>query len=366
MPEISSLAIVDFYIKVGEFLLKPCYSNSIAVFTYLDKTVKSSTWDASELEKELQPLDWQQLPEASSAQQRYLEYYNIDFSTRYEDKGFRHHIGSFPAAGYQLAAQVFCQDRAKGTALIMHGYYDHVGIYGSLIDFCLQQGWNVFAFDLPGHGLSSGERASISDFKEYDDVLCAALVQVQKFSEYESNQSLPLHIFGQSTGGAIIINYLLTRGIQQANSPFQSINLLAPLVRPTGWMVAKIMHCLLKPFVRQIKRNFSINSDDLEFLSFISERDPLQPLALSVRWVGALKKWVRMIEASQAVDLEINIVQGTHDETVDWKRNMPVLFEKFPNRKLLLLENGRHQLVNETPEKRQQAYQWLQQQIDVE
>ena len=323
--------------------------------------MKAINWDSGELQQALKPLNWQDLPEISPAQKRYIHYYKINFSDRYA--GVRHHVGSFPAAGYQIAAQIFYQDNAKGTAILMHGYYDHVGIYGSLIDFCLQQGWNVFAFDLPGHGLSTGDRAAITDFSEYDQVFTAALEQTQALQKYSNSDSQPLHVFGQSTGGAIIINYLLTRKIQQQNSPFSSINLLAPLVRPCNWTSAKILHTLLSPFLKQIKRTFAMNSNDVEFLRFIAEQDPLQPLALSVRWVSALKKWVRMIEACEPSDLEINIVQGDQDSTVDWRHNMPLLLEKFPQRKLLMIEGGRHHVVNEEISKRQKIYQWLQQGI---
>lgn len=326
--------------------------------------MKSPNWDVSELERALKPLDWQHLLDISPVQQRYLHYYQIDFSAHNDQ--IKQHIGSFEAAGYTLAAQVFMQENAKGTAFLVHGYYDHVGIYGSLIEFCLQQGWNVFAFDLPGHGLSTGERAAISDFKEYDEVFCAALEQTKALQLRTQSESLPLHVFGQSTGGAIIVNYLLTRQLQQSNSPFQSINLLSPLVRPTEWNKAKFLHALLSPFMKQVKRRFATNSNDIEFLRFIAENDPLQPLALSVRWVGALKQWVQMIEECEASDLAINIVQGDQDGTVEWRHNMPLLLQKFPNRKLLMIQDGRHHMVNEVAEKRDQAYQWLQQQIKVE
>jgi lysophospholipase len=323
--------------------------------------VKTINWDADELQHALKPLDWQKLPEISPAQQRYLHYYGIDFASH--DDELKHHIGHFSAAGYQLTAQIFYRDNAKGTAILMHGYYDHVGIYGSLIEFCLQQGWNVFAFDLPGHGLSTGDRAVISDFAEYDQVFNAAIEQTHNFQQHTATDALPLHVFGQSTGGAIIINYLLTRQIQQQNSPFASINLLAPLVRPCSWTSAKILHTLLSPFMKQIKRNFAMNSNDIEFLRFIAEQDPLQPLALSVRWVGALRNWVQMIEECESSDLAINIVQGDQDGTVEWRHNMPLLLEKFPQRKLLMIEGGRHHVVNEEASKRKQVYQWLQQVI---
>lgn len=323
--------------------------------------MKVINWDTEELLHALKPLNWQGLSDISPVQQRYLHYYQIDFAQK--DQNIRHHIGSFTAANYELAAQVFLQGDAKGTALLVHGYYDHVGIYGSLIEFCLQQGWNVLAFDLPGHGLSSGDRAAISNFDEYDQVFCAALKQVKEMQHYSKTESQPLHIFGQSTGGAIIINYLLSRNIQQQDNPFQSINLLAPLVRPCSWTSAKILHTFLSPFMKQIKRNFAVNSNDIKFLRFIAERDPLQPLALSVRWVGALKQWINKIESSSPSDVLINIVQGDEDTTVEWRHNMPLLLEKFPKRQLLVIEGGRHHLVNESLEKRTQAYQWLEQHI---
>jgi lysophospholipase len=117
--------------------------------------------------------------------------------------------------------------------------------------------------------------------------------------------------------------------------------------------------------MKQIKRNFAMNSNDVEFLRFIAEQDPLQPLALSVRWVGALKKWVQMIEESEPSDLAINIVQGDQDTTVEWRHNMPLLLEKFPQRSLLMIKDGRHHIVNEEISKRQQAYQWLEQTIST-
>ena len=320
--------------------------------------MKTPNWDTSELQHALQPLDWQSLPILSPVQQRYLHYYQIDFSA-HNDK-ISHHLGSLSIAGYTLATHVYLQEGAKGTALLVHGYYDHVGIYGSLIEFCLQQGLNVVAYDLPGHGLSTGDRAAISSFREYDDVFS---VMVDQCQQYLSADSKNLYVFGQSTGGAIIVNYLLTRDIKQKNSPFAGISLFSPLVRPHGWGKAKFLHMLLQPFMSQVKRNFGQNSNDIEFLRFIAEHDPLQPLTLSVKWVGALKKWIEMFELSEPSDLVINIVQGDKDETVEWRHNLPLLLQKFPQRQLLLIKDGRHHLVNEDLDKRSQAYQWLQQQL---
>ena len=70
-----------------------------------------------------------------------------------------------------------------------------------------------------------------------------------------------------------------------------------------------------------------------------------------------------MIEECDSSDLSINIVQGDQDTTVEWRHNMPLLLEKFPQRKLLMIAGGRHHIVNEELEKRHQAYQWLEKTI---
>ncbi|WP_423811416.1 alpha/beta hydrolase, partial [Pseudomonas aeruginosa] len=41
-----------------------------------------------------------------------------------------------------------------GSLLLMHGYYDHMGLYRHVVDWALGMGFSVLACDLPGHGLS--------------------------------------------------------------------------------------------------------------------------------------------------------------------------------------------------------------------
>lgn len=277
----------------------------------------------------------------------YNQYYGLDLESKFI--GLQHIVGSFNAAEFTISGHVFVLPQAKGTVLLVHGYYDHVGLYHHIIEHCLSQGYSVFSYDLPGHGLSSGERAAIQSFRQYDDVFCAALEWVQK--ELPS----PLVVIGQSTGGAVIINYLLSRSINKTNNPFANVFLMAPLVRPVDWTISKLFFYLAKPFVKQLKRQFAQNSHNLDFLSFISTSDPLQPLFLKTNWVGALKKWIRFIEASTPVDLEIHVIQGTQDGTVDYRHNMLVLEEKFSGFDVTFVEQGCHHLANEEPIKLQQV-----------
>ncbi|EAT11400.1 alpha/beta hydrolase [Bermanella marisrubri] len=281
--------------------------------------------------------------------QAYCQYYGLDLENRY--KHVDHALGAFDAAGYTLVAHVYTISNAKGTVFIQHGYYDHVGIYNHLIEHCIEQGYNVFTYDLPGHGLSTGDRASINSFREYDDVFSDALERLQQ------HFTGPIVAIGQSTGGAIIINYLLSRRLDRHTSPFASIHLISPLVRPVAWRRNLALYYVMRPFVRQLKRKFAINSHNEEFLNFLSHDDPLQPLFLKTKWVGALRKWIRFIEKSAPVDLDINVIQGTEDGTVDYRHNMRILEEKFSGFHVHFVEQGRHHMVNEEPNKLNQMFQ---------
>ncbi|MFC3681884.1 alpha/beta hydrolase [Bacterioplanoides pacificum] len=321
----------------------------------VDVEQSDSGWSRESLIEEIPELQWQAPGLAESEQwQAYRRHYQLDFDGLAQ---VSHFAGMLHTQVYDIAVQLWRQPGARGTALIVHGYYDHTGIYGSLIEFCLRQQLDVVIFDLPGHGLSSGERAAIDSFQQYDEIFSLVLQQVQ------AHLIAPLYLFGQSTGGAIAINYLLKRQLTQAQSPFQAVTLFAPLVRPKGWRRGRLLHSILSLVLRRVKREFNPNSADARFLKFIAEQDPLQPRHLSVRWVGALRQWIPYIEARPTCEVALNIIQGDADNTVDWCHNLSILSQKFPHRQVLMLPGGQHHLVNESVQNRARIYQqvadWL-------
>jgi alpha-beta hydrolase superfamily lysophospholipase len=165
------------------------------------------------------------------------------------------------------------------TLFLLHGYYDHMGLYRHVIEWALEQGFVVISCDLPGHGLSSGERASIDDFAVYQQALEALFEQARQLELPH-----PWHLCGQSTGGAIVVDHL--HCAEQSPADGQVI-LLAPLVRPRAWGWSKLSYRVLRHFVNGIERRFSENTNDPAFLPFL-EADPLQPRRLPTAWVGAL------------------------------------------------------------------------------
>jgi alpha-beta hydrolase superfamily lysophospholipase len=281
-------------------------------------------------------------------QQAYQAFYGIDIP------GVQTRLGCFQIVGYQVAVQVWWPEQPRATLIFQHGYYDHMGLYRHVVQWALNMGFAVLACDLPGHGLSSGARADIGEFSDYQRVLQGLFAQAEQLDLPQ-----PWHLCGQSAGGAVMLDHLL---LGEVSRKVGETILLAPLVRPRAWGWSKFSYQMLKPFVSSIPRRFNANSNDPEFLDFI-QRDPLQPLSLPTAWVGALSRWVPKIEAAPRSSRSPLIIQGDDDMTVDWRHNMQVLNDKFSAPQLLMLPQARHHLVNETPEFRSRYFDFLRERL---
>jgi alpha-beta hydrolase superfamily lysophospholipase len=265
----------------------------------------------------------------------FWRFYGLDFAQGRANVA--HIAGHVPSGDYTLAVHYWSQSGASANLLLLHGYFDHTGLFGKLIEWGLSLNCNVLIFDLPGHGLSSGEPAVIDDFADYsraiDDVLRAANLPV-----------LPLWVMAQSTGGAALVDYA-----RQYSWPFAATVLLAPLVRPAGWFGVKAAHLLLSHFVDSVPRKYSPNSSDKAFLDFL-KNDPLQCDHISLRWVAALRRWLGNLQHSDLGVGPALVIQGDADGTVDWRYNVNVIGQLFPGSRVEYLPGAGHHLANETGE----------------
>lgn len=274
----------------------------------------------------------------------YCRFYGLDLWVEYPEVEYHH--GYLKAEKHQVMVHYYRLPASngqqnRGTVFILHGYFDHVGLYSQLIERCLGEGFDVLAYDQPGHGLSSGAPAAIGSFLEYQAVLADVIDSAR------NHVRGPWFAVGQSTGGGVLIDYLLSNHHTCETSDFRRVVLLAPLVRPVGWLGAKVLHSLVRPFVSRWRRVFAANSSDSRFLEFLRDHDPLQARAVHVDWVTALRQWVPHIESARPVDFPITVVQGEKDMTVDWRHNLRIVHNKFYPVEEFLIPDGRHHLVNE-------------------
>lgn len=288
----------------------------------------------------------QQIPRADS----YLSHYQLsDINAAAKAQyGTRHFLGQLNTAGYNVACQYWLPEEAQGTVFVVHGYFDHSALYRHLFNYLLERGYAVVTFDLPGHGLSDGERASIASFDHYveafDGLLAACADHLPQ----------PWHAVGQSTGGAIVLKHLLEE--MDGKSLFQHIALLAPLLHTRNWGRGRFTYRLLHRFISRIKRDFKTNSADTAFLDFLKHSDPLQSRHIPLEWVGSMKRWTEEFHHLPSNHKAITIVQGDRDMTLDWRYNLGQFQQKLPNAEIKLITGGQHHLVNEIDDLRNQTF----------
>ncbi len=236
---------------------------------------------------------------------------------------------------------------AKRRALVVHGYMDHCGLYHHLIKELLARDCEVLCFDLPGHGLSSGPRASIDDFNHYQLALDALLAAVAQWP------ALPLVGLGQSTGGAILLQHLVDHPVPGA--PWQSLNLFAPLLEPAHWPVQRWLLALLGPLLATIPRGFKPNTSNPDFNHFLAHRDPLQTRVIPLAWLRAMQRWIVAFK-QRSGPAGVRIIQGDCDHTVARRRNLANFARQFPALQVAMVRGAGHQLVNESPRLRAEAF----------
>ena len=95
---------------------------------------------------------------------------------------------TFPARGIERAA-----------LLLVHGFGEHHGRYARQIEHLAERGVTVFAFDLPGHGRSSGRRAVV-DVNALVGTVHTALLRV---TDYARERRIPVGMLGHSMGGLL-------------------------------------------------------------------------------------------------------------------------------------------------------------------
>ena len=293
---------------------------------------------------------------ASGLYSAYAQYYGLNFSELDPAlRDSRANIGTFTSGHYELVCQHFVPATypPRKTAFILHGYFDHSGLYRHLIRHLLLQDIAVVIFDLPGHGLSSGETASINSFQEYSEsfVRCLKLAGQQKLAD-------PWLAIGQSTGSALIIEALLAERLQHSHA-LQDTILLAPLLRPRHWSRSRILFSLSKLFLASTPRKFSKNSHDVEFLEFLESKDEMQSRLLPRNWVQAMIDYINRFEEALSQDTPLHVIQGKGDGTVEWETNIPKILEKFLGSQIHWIEEAGHHLVNESTCYRERVFELI-------
>ncbi|MFM8606314.1 MAG: lysophospholipase [Cyanobium sp.] len=92
----------------------------------------------------------------------------------------------------------------RGNLVVLHGIGGHGGTFAGLAAALAPQGWELWAPDLPGHGLSPGPRGWVRDWSVLPQALEAVLAHVRCASAGQ-----PPLLLGHSLGGAVALDLVL-------------------------------------------------------------------------------------------------------------------------------------------------------------
>ena len=114
--------------------------------------------------------------------------------------------GSFRGSGdLELFWQTWLPDtKPRAVVAIVHGFGEHSGRYGNVVNYLVPRGFAVAAYDLRGHGRSQGPRGLILSWDEYRDDTRLFLESVRPDSP-----GAPVFLYGHSLGGLIALDYVL-------------------------------------------------------------------------------------------------------------------------------------------------------------
>lgn len=311
------------------------------------ETADTSGYSIDQVKTDMRQIDLNQPYQPSEAAEAYFDFYDLNPTNA------SHWFGSVESEGYTLAAHAFIPEEPRGTLFLIHGYFDHTGTLSKLIKESLQQGYAIVAWDLPGHGLSSGDRTDTGRFS-----LCAE----QFFDIVErSGKQLPqpMYIIAHSTGCSIALEYL------QGPDPniFKGIVFMAPLIRHTCWAWGKFEYAISNPFTNKVRRRDKKNSNNKAYLAFV-KRDPLHSSILSYDYLGDLYRWEKKIRKAPVWPGSICLIQGEQDSVVKWKYNIPFLKTKVDDLDIHIIPGARHQLANETETYRTLTFDLIFQYLD--
>jgi len=175
-------------------------------------------------------------------------------------------------SSYQIFSQIWePENPAKGVIILVHGLGEHSDRYCThFANFFSNEGYSILAFDLPGHGLSSGKKGHIKEYDDFDKLLSTEI-------SYAKNKypSLPIFVYGHSLGGLIALEYSI-----QVKPNINGVIASAPVlevyepIHPAKLILAKIMNTVFPSFSLDSGLNRNMLSHDISVIERYNA-DPL-------------------------------------------------------------------------------------------
>jgi alpha-beta hydrolase superfamily lysophospholipase len=258
----------------------------------------------------------------------------------------RHRSAQFQGAGgvrLHLHAWLPAAEPAAAIALV-HGYGEHGGRHAWFGEAMTARGYAVYAYDLRGHGQSSGIRGQIERFDDYLDDTAVFLDEVRCVQP-----GGPVVLLGHSMGGLICARFAEERPCDVRalilSSPFLGMAFEPSAAKLAG---AKLLSVVWpRRDVGNTLLAEDLSHDKAVVAAYVT--DPLVHHVAPARWAAeTLKAQDAALAGARRVTLPLLLLYGKEDAIAD-----PAFAEAFfatagsADKKLVHYEGFYHELFNE-------------------
>lgn len=244
----------------------------------------------------------------------------------------------------ELFFQTWVPDKVRGVFVITHGLAEHSECYHNLARILVDDGWQVYAWDLRGHGRSEGKRGFVKNLSYYIDDLEIFYNQIAKQSAGQN-----IVMFGHSMGGLITMRYLQSKKVNHAalvlSSPALGLSVQVPKLKETlahiavKWMPTLTMwnEINYEDLTRDEEMRKSYKADNLR-------HDKISPgLFLSM-----VENFPLALQHADELQQPVLMQLSGEDRLVSSEASR-VLFDKLPNKKnqLIIYPESYHEVYND-------------------
>lgn len=239
------------------------------------------------------------------------------------------------------------ENAARAAVILVHGICEHCDRYAYVIERLLAQGVDVYTFDQPGHGRSSGKKGHLS----YDQTL--KIIDHIKHERLAESPDTPIFVYGHSMGGAIAIQYgyKYPKGLKGCIITSPALGLKKAIPQKAIPVLAAAARIFPGVTLRNMIENGLLSHDATVNESY--QQDPMVHDRISLRLGGDLISCAdRIMQEKAPFPVPAILLQGAEDGIVDPASS--ARFARFagPEIEYHEIPGGFHELHNE-PERDQ-------------
>jgi len=262
-----------------------------------------------------------------------------------------HKEGQFAGqGGLRLYWQAWLPDGdVRAVLLVAHGYGEHGGRYGNLVEHFVPAGYAIYALDHRGHGRSEGLRGHVDRFAEYVADLHALRVRIEA-----EQRGKPLFLLGHSMGGLIAVRYLVSHasGLAGAILSSPAFGIHNEPSRLLEWIARLLSRLAPRTSFQGNVEPQNLSRDQTVGLAYAA--DPLVHSRASARFFTEFRWAMRnALERAGEIHLPLLILQAGEDRLVRAPATEAFAAAVGSESKQLIVYPGLyHEIFNETEKER--------------